>query len=407
MSRSITPTESLYLTIEKSLGPFSILRVIRGSFSDQNSILLTIRGAWDFATRYHPNFRLVLRGNIWVENEKGWHAPINVEHRNIDLGEVPYLTSLDSYESNVRLWVFQDALVFQASHAITDGVGIQRLIERFFDRMKMSFGEDLNLSLKDLSNNSNLNHCTERQIASKFRIKPRFFIHKIDQYFNRKSIINTEIISNHAAWNYKQIRLENVLHDEGVDKLLPILMLKISHWLRSLHPKNTIRFMLPVDLRKYDNTLEMDGNLSLPLWFDLNGDEGVTELSEDIRFKIKNKVVLRNADPWWLSGKLLSKIRNFVFVQLVNRCSKRDCFPVSVVISFLGKYNVENYHFPGFKCESVWSTALFSGIAPIQIHVTYDEENLQLHLSYYKQYFTQNDISALFTGLSSPPVNQG
>lgn len=407
MSRNITPTESLYLTIEKSLGPFSILRVIRGSFSDQNSILLTIRGAWDFATRYHPNFRLVLRGNIWVENEEGWHAPINVEHRNIDLGEVPYLTSLDSYESNVRLWVFQDALIFQASHAITDGVGIQRLIERFFDRMKMSFGEDLNVSLKDLSNNSNLNHCTERQIASKFRIKPRFFIPKIDQYFNRKSIINTEIISNNAAWNYKQIRLENVLHEEGGDKLLPILMLKISHWLRSLHPNNTIRFMLPVDLRKYDNTLEMDGNLSLPLWFDFNGDEGVTELSEDIRFKIKNKVVLRNADPWWLGGKLLFNIRNFVFVQLVNRCSERDCFPVSVVMSFLGKYNVENYHFSGFKCESVWSTALFSGIAPIQIHVTYDEENLQLHLSYYKQYFTQNDISDLFTGLSSLPVNQG
>lgn len=407
MSRNITPTESLYLTIEKSLGPFSILRVIRGSFSDQNSILLTIRGAWDFATRYHPNFRLVLRGNIWVENEEGWHAPINVEHRNIDLGEVPYLTSLDTYESNVRLWVFQDALIFQASHAITDGVGIQRLIERFFDRMKMSFGEDLNVSLKDLSNNSNLNHCTERQIASKFRIKPRFFIPKIDQYFNRKSIINTEIISNNAAWNYKQIRLENVLHEEGGDKLLPILMLKISHWLRSLHPNNTIRFMLPVDLRKYDNTLEMDGNLSLPLWFDFNGDEGVTELSEDIRFKIKNKVVLRNADPWWLGGKLLFNIRNFVFVQLVNRCSERDCFPVSVVMSFLGKYNVENYHFSGFKCESVWSTALFSGIAPIQIHVTYDEENLQLHLSYYKQYFTQNDISDLFTGLSSLPVNQG
>ena len=81
MSRSITPTESLYLTIEKSLGPFSILRVIRGSFSDQNSILSTIRGAWDFATRYHPNFRLVLRGNIWVENEEGWLAPINVEYR--------------------------------------------------------------------------------------------------------------------------------------------------------------------------------------------------------------------------------------------------------------------------------------------------------------------------------------
>jgi len=405
MSRSITPTESLYLMIEKSLGPFSILRVIRGSFSDQDSMLSTIRGAWDFATRYHPNFRLVLRDNIWVENEEGWLAPIKLEHRHIDLGEVPYLTSLDSYESNVRLWVFQDALIFQASHAITDGVGIQRLIDRFFDLMKMSFGANVNLSVKDISPNSNLNHCTERQIANKFRIKPRFFIPQINQYFNRKSTIQTALVPNHAAWDYKQIRLGYVLHEEGIDKLLPILMLKISQWLRTLHPNDTVRFMLPVDLRKYDNTIEMDGNLSLPLWFDLNGDEGVNQLSEDIRYKIKNKVVLRNADSWWLGSKLLSKIRNFVFVQLVKRSSKRDCFPVSVIISFLGKCNVENYHISGFTCESVWSTALFSGIAPIQIHVTYDDENLQLHMSYYKQYFTQSDINGLFTSLSSPALN--
>jgi hypothetical protein len=396
MKRKVTATEFLYLSIEKGVGAFSLLRVVKGTFVNRDEVMMDIQRAWDQATRQNPIFRLSLVGKHWVSLPESWVAPVQVVNNHIDLLKVPKIENLNLSIATIALWVFHDGFVFQVSHAITDGVGLQILIGDFFNLLndRVVVVENSKKSAVPLN---------ERHLAIKLKIKHRWFLPKLDQDYSGLNVTmgkyDEQLVRNHADWAQMQIPLNSIIGSTDTKTLLPTLMLRIARWLKKYNNQSKVRFMLPVDLRKYDDNTQTAGNYSLPLWFEIDGDEVPVDFANLLRGKIRNKEALSFADPLWLSLRPLVLLRNFVFLRLVKKSNQKKRYPVSVILTYLGKVKPEENQFVGFRAESIWSTALYSGIAPIQIHITHDEFNVQIHLSYNCRIFTITDVNALFDQL--------
>jgi hypothetical protein len=162
------------------------------------------------------------------------------------------------------------------------------------------------------------------------------------------------------------------------------------------HPNKTIRCMLPVDLRKYDTGSHFDGNLTLPLWLELTGNESAVDLSNEIRHQLKTMQPLHNAERMAFENDLLRGVRNWAFTQLVHWSFRRNRYTLNMVVSFLGRYEKSDYSTGSFQCDTMWSTALFSGISPVQINFIHDDAHIQFHISYLRKQFTELQIEDLF-----------
>lgn len=416
MKRRVTSTESLYLAVEKSIGTFSMLRVMLGTFSDWEGSLDRLRKQWNLACEMHPHFRFVLKGNYWVDPSNDHQPDFEVVHETIELTKIPHLKPLDFHQSAVRLWVFQNGLVFQAAHALTDGMGLQNLILDFFKIMKEDHanppfganaaGNKTRQSTLDAhhvqSEGSYGTFINEREFALRHIDKPRGFVPKLDKRFRLQSQHRRQPLRNQASWIYHQGRIEPTLSGITEKELLSKLILTTAKWMQQIHPNTCVRCMVPVDLRKYEPTLRMDGNLSLPLWLELTGDESVHAVSKDLRNRIKRMEPLYNAEGWIMDLVGFRQLRKTFFLLLTRWGHYRKRYALNLIVSFMGQQKPMDHGFHGFDCETVWSTAVYSGICPMQLNVTFDERHVNYCISYHNQLFTPDQLRNLFELFAKP-----
>jgi hypothetical protein len=416
MKRRVTSTESLYLAVEKSIGTFSMLRVMLGTFSDREGSLALLRKHWNLACEMHPQFRFVLKGNYWVDPSNDHQPDFEVVNEAIELTKIPHLKPLDFHQSAVRLWVFQNGLIFQAAHALTDGMGLQNLIRDFFKIMKVdhanpifgaeSAGNTADQSTLDgdyaQSHGSYGTFINEREFALRHIDKPKGFMPKLDKRFRMQSEHPNQRLRNQASWIYHQGRIEPTLSGITEKELLAKLILTTAKWMQQIHPNTSVRCMVPVDLRKYEPTLKMDGNLSLPLWLELTGDESVHVVSEDLRNRIKRKEPLYNAEGWIMDFVGFRQLRKVFFLLLTRWGHYRKRYALNLIVSFMGKQKSIDYGFDGFDCDTVWSTAVYSGICPMQLNVTFDERHINYCISYHSQLFKPEQMHDLFELFAKP-----
>ncbi len=416
MKRRVTSTEALYLAVEKSIGSFNMLRVMIGKFTDWEGEIDRIRDHWNAVCLKHPQFLFVLKGNYWVEPKVGLSPGIEVVNEPLDLTRIPRLKPLDYHQSAIRLWVFENGLVFQAAHALTDGMGLQNLIVDFFNELNESGSEPLfNAQMVIETEDSQSIHSsangwdgdygafmTEREFALRYIKKPRGFLPKVDKRFRVQSERPNLSFRKQASWIYHQAEIGQTLSGITEKQLLAKMIVTTSQWMQQIHPNSSVRCMVPVDLRKYEPSLPMDGNLSLPLWLELKGNESVDEVSKDLRNRIKQKEPLYNAERFPMEFVGMGYIKKAIFLCLTRWGHFTKRYPISLIVSFMGKHDPNKYGFDGFRCDTVWSTAVYSGICPMQLNVTFDEKHINLCISYHNQLFTTQQFGELLELLTRP-----
>ena len=401
MERPITSTESLYLAIEASVGSFAMIRAVQGEFYANRCDQEAIQTAWQQSIHAHPHFRSVLRGRSWVDAGETFQPALEVVAARMDLHLLPHLRALDCSMSAICLWLYEDGFVFQASHSLTDGVGIQRLIHTFFDALRSVIRQEQNTArIKVIPVQQQ--YIDERSLAKLLGVKPTGFLPRWDKRFQAQVHIAGSSIRDMAAWRSRSIPLAHLVSPGDNKLLLSQILLKTARWMQECHPNKSVRCMLPVDLRKYGENPWVDGNLSLPLWLEITGRESASDLSQDIRSRIKNREPLQQADPIPMNKTWLQNCRNWLFIQLIKWSHRRHRYALNMIVSYLGKYDQESYSYGGFRCDSVWSSALFSGISPLQMHVTHDDQSVYFHISYQRQLFTEAQIENLFKQLKHP-----
>lgn len=399
MRRKITATESLYLSIEASVGSFSITRAIKGTFMNAEPQIPAITNAWNRACWIHPHFRRVVRKNHWAEMPSDQHPHFRYQRVGMDIAKLPHLPKLRCEESAICLWLFNDGFVFQAAHAITDGAGLTQLIRTFFQVLRSI--DTTNGELSAVETRTPVNNCDidERTFANRFVANFKGFMPRWDKKFTNPHTENQKAESLEARWAHRQLSIQKVLQSQDTKVLLAHIILRATQWMQAHHPNETVRCMLPVDLRKYDTGSHFDGNLSLPLWLELTGKESAMDLSNEIRQQIKAKKPLHNAERMALRNGLLRSVRNWAFSQLARWSFRRNRYALNMIVSFLGRYEKSAYSSGSFQCDTMWSSALFSGISPVQINVIHDDAHIQFHMSYLRKQFTELQIEDLFQRL--------
>ena len=79
MRRKVTATESLYLSIEASVGSFSITRAIKGTFLTAKPQISAIKDAWNRTCWIHPHFRRIVRKNHWEDMPSDQHPHFDIK----------------------------------------------------------------------------------------------------------------------------------------------------------------------------------------------------------------------------------------------------------------------------------------------------------------------------------------
>ncbi len=133
--------------------------------------------------------------------------------------------------------------------------------------------------------------------------------------------------------------------------------------------------------------------------FEFKSFEAAVDLSNEIRQQIKAKKPLHNAERMALKNGLLRSARNWIFSQLVRWSFLRNRYALNMIVSFLGRYEKSAYSSGAFQCDTMWSSALFSGISPVQINVIHDDAHIQFYMSYLRKQFTELQIEDLFQRL--------
>lgn len=396
MRRKVTATESLYLSIEASVGSFSITRAIKGTFLTAKPQISAIKEAWNRTCWIHPHFRRIVRKNHWEDMPSDQHPHFRHQAIEIDIANLPHLPKIHCEESAVCLWLFNDGFVFQVAHSITDGAGLTQLIRTFFRVLRSA--DTTHGELSAMETLSPVNNCDidERTFARRFVANFNGFVLRWDKKFTNQGTENQKSEPLEAHWAHRQLSIHKVLQSQDIKVLLGLIMVRVTQWMQTHHPNKTIRCMLPVDLRKYDTGSHFDGNLTLPLWLELTGNESAVDLSNEIRHQLKTMQPLHNAERMAFENDLLRGVRNWAFTQMVHWSFRRNRYTLNMVVSFLGRYEKSDYSTGSFQCDTMWSTALFSGISPVQINFIHDDAHIQFHISYLRKQFTELQIEDLF-----------
>ena len=399
MNRKVSDTESLYLSISETVGSFAIIRAVRGNFVTEDRDVHSVEQAWNQASFMHPHFRQVLLHRRWVDPGERHLLALTICPEELDLLKLPHLTPLNCGVSAIRLWVFRDGFVFQASHALTDGMGLQRLILAFFQCLRLSENGKLQRAQTTADAGNHQIWAQEREMAIACGAEPRGFMPRWDKKFQWQRPKNAGGAQGNVKWACKQIALNDILRGDDPKWLLAKVVVTLARWMQEIHPNDTVRCMLPVDLRKYLPNPNVDGNASLPLWLLLKGDEPVQTVAEDIRARIKAGEPLQHATRFPLTQRWQQQCRNWAFKQLQNWSFHRGTYALNAIVSFLGHCDIGAHSSNHFQCDSVWSSALFSGICPLQLHVTHDTQHVQIHLSYQQHLFTEVQVDAFLLNL--------
>jgi hypothetical protein len=419
MSRPLTSTEKNYLTMEQLGGKMNILRCIIGRFNDidpfkiedkfnfkqqsevnrPNSNPYFAKVVEDCINRLylsvenHPNFKLILNKKKWIPNpnwNKQWVENHLIQRVNdeINPSHTVEFNNLDVTVQGIKLWIYNNGFIFQASHAITDGMGIQNLIKDFFNNQLQS------------TTQTYFSFYTERQFAKKFIDKFKFNIPKSDQFFELNFPKNNNPNNKNHMEQLPKLPIEwhcfkipkSKFNDQPT---LGTVVSKLFYWIKSNHPQNGTRIMIPVNLRQYETAFNYDGNLSLPIWLEIGQKCTALGVAKKIQNGIAQKYPLMLSTSPWLEKPWTHFFQEKILHYSFKRCHELNQFPASAIISHLGNQDPIDYSLDYFACTDVWSIALHSGFAPIQLHIIKFNNHANIHLSYNTNYFNKGQINQL------------
>ncbi|MFN8576509.1 MAG: non-ribosomal peptide synthetase [Candidatus Sericytochromatia bacterium] len=119
------------------------------------------------------------------------------------------------------------------------------------------------------------------------------------------------------------------------------------------HSDRPVSFMITADMRNKENNFQTTGNLSSPIYLNINKDLSWLDIYKQIIYSFKENI-----------DKQVDKIEDLIHFMPVNLLStllkkylevlyKKDSYLFSVAISNVGKIDTNNFCFKGFICENI------------------------------------------------------
>lgn len=360
MKRRLSTTEQLYVAMQEEYKTLSIQLVVKGDGEIDRE---RFKKAVEESIKYTPFITSILDGRYWKVTGK--------------MPEIIYMGKFDETlqdgifkmkhnlkkDGVAKIYVYKDRYLFNVFHGVMDGKGVGLWVRNIFRALN---GESLikeNIQINDEEFLSNISKKVRRK-KLKLDIKQR----KLRKGDN----------------NFKRITLP------GVDRnIIYILGKTISEFLGN----DNERFMIPTDIRKYDENIVSSSNMVLPIFLDIKRGESIKDIRSRFmkKFREKDELMCPNAKNMGLKfGMEKCFIKG---LDKIHRLTNR--WFATGIISNVGLQRLEDYSTDSFKATSIYSIPSVQPFLPLVSTIIENENTTEVTLGCYENYLTKEELDEL------------
>jgi amino acid adenylation domain-containing protein len=327
--RDITSNERLYIAGEQLCPPFAVNMVVEGSGAVELEVL---RQAVERAAAACPGARLIAKSGRWVDSGR---APA-VRRGDI---ETALRARFDAERGpTCEVVVAEGAILFRAFHGVMDGKGLLVFVHDVFRALRGETPVGAPSTITDHALVEQLGGGKARKFE--FDCPPPFGPVKHESFdftWKRRTIPGT-----HAA-----------------------LVARIT---ATLCAERGLRVMVPVDIRRHAPDISSTGNLSMPIFLDVQRGEAWEQLQERLLAALAERAELTRNDMESVSGILPGfGLKAMIRMAATVQRAKGKFLLASAIVSHLGKVPLAGLCAPGFSARTLYSPPSYAPLAPLTV----------------------------------------
>ena len=315
--RNISDCELMFCDVQETINSYTMQILLEFS---GNVTIHEIEQAINEIVYYNPECNVFKNRNYWITSDEKINVKSLTFESKISLFDEDFFNQIvDFNKRSMELYLINISndkskyLVFKFFHGSIDGKGAMLIIENFIN---IICSKKIHVIKNDVSNKDflkELNFYNE-----KINLKPKYIFKKINKIDNYKLEWNIVVVKN----------------------IIPNIIPKISKTLQKYFVNDNVVFMIPVDLRYYNQNIKRVGNLILPIYLDVNKDDNVDTIKEKFLWSLKSKKALNMYNAKAYNYHIYpEKFRRFVINKLFKRIINKNRFFVGGIISHLGAYS--------------------------------------------------------------------
>lgn len=361
--RNVSDNEYLYTQLQKLYSPLTIQLIVEG----QGEIdIEDLQKAVQCASEACPNARVIMSGSNWVDSQKT--PPVRVMHgyefNGYDFDHIElFEQSLDPENGPTSevliLRLNPMVLLFRVFHGTMDGKGTLLWIYNIFRSLRGEPLVEITSTETDLSFMRQHKHFDKK---NRLTPKVRTLSHR---YFTKKTKIWRQRITLTGKPSCMVARIAEMI---------------TKH---SFSFQN--RFLIPVDIRRHDNSHLSNSNLTLPIFLETTKEDSWTHIHQNLlnRLQDNQEMNLSSADLG-----LMTKIPQFllksgihamnVFQWIANRQL------LGGVISNLGMVDLDALTTNNFRAKTLYSMTIQHPFSPFTVSIASNPFSTEVMFSCYE-----------------------
>ncbi|MCQ8212019.1 AMP-binding protein [Cetobacterium somerae] len=377
--RKISPNERMYITFEKNYNSFMINRVVMGSGSIEVEML---QKAVDEIANIFPESRYKLNGKYWIDSKINPQVMI-IQKKDIgqDFKELMKRKIDPTKEPACQIYYLKEfnkiTLIFRTHHGVMDGKGQGIWIEAIFKKLNLFEIKREPSKIRDID------------LLKRNGIEKNSDIVTVGNYSPIKDRISYEITSPIS---------KKLIIDGKISSLTSKLMGSIH----TLSEDKVSRFIVTRDIREKFKSEDLNvGNLSLPMYLEVQ-DKNWKKINIDlINMILKNKDIIYSPKEYFIFGKIPINILQLGLGYTISNYNKQKKTATTAVISNLGRIDLENYKTKTFYPEEVFALPVITPLVPLSFVITELENKIILTVGYYEENYDNRVIETYLEKLKN------
>ena len=368
--RKISINELLYVDMQEMANNINIqfLYEINGDIT-----VADIKKITEKVQINNKDINVYLSGNTYYRKESN-HILVDeivIEDENL-LNSTFFTEKINPQKESVQIWKVvhnnKIYIVFKLLHSVFDGKGALLFIDNFFATINNGVLKEFKNSITDYDfvKQTKYNQL-EKEVALKYSI-------------TESAKLNTYI----PAW--KKIEIEKY-HKCIVARLAVVLAREFN--------EEQVKFMIPVDIRRHNLDNNYSGNLTLPVFLDVDKKDTYKKVNSDLLMKLKNHDELNIKNTKYFKYDHIPKIIRKSALKVAFKFVKnKDKFVAGGIISHIGKLDLNKYS-GKVNVEGFLSLPIQQPLAPFAFVIAEYAGKTVMGLSYYKEQFSEQYIEQL------------
>lgn len=290
-------------------------------------------------------------------NSDVFREKVDIKHESIKLYYIK-----NKYDEN-------EYLVFKFLHSVMDGKGALLFIENF---KRYLINEEL--------------------IACNNSISDRDFLKNIKFY--KKSINIIPRITHSKSNMIKKYNSKWKIID--IDRYVPSIVAKLSKILAEEFENENVRIMIPTDIRRHDSSNNYIGNLTLPIFLDVNKNDSISKINGDLLCQLKNNKELNLASTSHYGYQHYPEfIRKSILKIGGKLVLKNNRFSIGAIISHLGRIDIGGLNNNEIVFSDFVSLPVNQPLGAFSVVIAEYSHKTKIALSYYENQFDEEYIDNL------------